>query len=425
MKKKTWIVSAAAIAALIAGILCFAWIDLPPEAEYSVSPGQGQSLRVTLKVKASLFGKPGKAVFYTLDGTDTIEFSLRRGRAARLEYDAPLGQMGKHGHRGGITEKYLVFDGGQAFLQPAGDLRRIRLAFDIHQSWIEIAPCRDIKNPGWMDIYCLMQNAFAFGEFQLLDSFEGVSVYALDDSMDSIRELCTYYSGLFCSPPEAYSVVLLPPEDDIVGGAGRPCVAASFDTQALRDWQLLSHRMFHAFFDMRAADPAWYAPPNLWLVEGLATYYENMSMAALQKGDPEQLLAVIYAQYLYMRGKYPDAFVFAPMREAELSGAQREFLHYTAAPLLAAAFEDASLRAGNTPDALLRFCLEADPPPESPLVFSAAAALLGEEGEDFYRTYCLQAGIPPLTRLEAGMPEGEALADALEYIERVMASWAD
>ena len=417
LKKRLWMIATAA-AALLGLALAFALIDLPPQAVYTVTQGQGQNLRVTLQVKAPLFYQAGPAVFYTPQG-GALEFPLARCKTAQYTYTVPLAALGKHGHQGLVTQEYLVFDGAQAFLQPATDVSRIRLVFDLPGP-AAIGPSGEINKPDWIDIYALRQNAYAFGNFSRVDQYGALAVYALSGAAEpGIRALYDYYAQLFACRP-GLVVILLPPGDDVIGGAGRDCIAASFDRDAPRDWQLLSHRMFHAFFDAAISEPSYRAPPNLWLLEGLASYYETISL-----DEPERQLAVLYAQYLYMREKYPEAFRLAPMQEAEFLDlpAQTEFLHYTAAPLLVAALEQLSQNEGNAPNSLLRFILSAESPPGGLPASEALAALLGESGKQFYRDHCLGTDPPPLGFLEEFMPAGEKLERAQEEIENVLDSW--
>jgi hypothetical protein len=221
-----------------------------------------------------------------------------------------------------------------------------------------------------------------------------------------------------------------------MGGAGRHGVTASFGGTTLRELQLLSHRMFHAFLDTTAGNPGFYYPGNLWLTEGLAVYYENISLKALGENtkdrlgvNPDRQLATLFAQFLYMRLKYPDFYEIAPMSEREImisdhSGARAEFLHYTAAPLIVAYLERTSAQAGNPPDMLLRFFLDnADITAGDYIGHRAAAALLGTGGREFRELYFNSPGIPPLWDLSEYLPPEEELIIALNDIEYVMASF--
>ena len=216
---------------------------------------------------------------------------------------------------------HIIFDGDQAFLLPAPfyiyddegikeSVGTIRFTFDIPKDWMKVVPFDRIDNPGWNDIYAIHKNAFVFGMFdKIMETEAGFRVYvpagAVHTETSGFKELFAYFVDLFASAPPEYSVVLLPPDnrgervigggdigltgDRIIGGAGTAVTAASFDYNKLRDWQLLSHRMFHAFYDTTAPYYNAHVPPNVWLNEGLSTYYENMSMGAL----PEHLKSML------------------------------------------------------------------------------------------------------------------------------------
>ncbi len=86
----------------------------------------------------------------------------------------------------------------------------------------------------------------------------------------------------------------------------------------------------------------YHLPPNLWLTEGLATYYENLALESLEEELKERLdikfkkeMAILYTRYLYMTLKEPSRFRIIPMEEGSIrSHGKIEFLHYTKAPLL-------------------------------------------------------------------------------------------
>ncbi|MDR1440198.1 MAG: hypothetical protein LBJ10_09410 [Clostridiales bacterium] len=254
------------------------------------------------------------------------------------------------------------------------------------------------------------------------------------EAFEGVGSLFSYYCELFGSAPGDYNVVLLPAAGGpVIGGAGTGVAAATFDPDSARDWQLLAHRMFHAFFDSEVRDAAVHAAPNTWFNEGLATYYENMSMDALPAPLRERLdvdagrgMALLFDRYLYMRVKDPRYYNFAPMDEEELdSMAMTEFLHYTAAPLLVKYLVDVSAGQGSQPDALLKYCADGSRSfAERFVAFDAALDLLGESaGQAFCEEYFLKHGIPQLWPLKAHQPPDEYILDEINYIEGVLGSW--
>lgn len=453
--------------------LCLFFLDIPPELIYEVSQGDGQSLNVRLTVRVSLFSHMDYLALYaggggiriqacdglgsdklTRDEEGMLHIPLGRARRVTLSYTAELGALGKHGYRGYRTERSLVFDGGQVFLLPesyyTGDeaglrhsVGRLRIDFSMPDGWRAVVPYDTLEKPGWAELNTLKNDAFFFGEFSEFapEKETGPRVFLADGAnMPSgpagVWALYEYYSDLFGGTAPDYTVIVLPAAADgqpVIGGAGRRTVAASFDPDSLRDWQLLSHRMFHAFFDTVRNELAFSAPPNLWMVEGLATYYENLSLGCLPsdlakmlQADAERQMAGLFARYLYMRAKEPHRYSFAPMDEGGVvsSGGRAEFLHYTAAPLVVRAFENKSLEQGNPPDALLGYCLACEPPePGRPVMPEAARALLGAEAGAFTEDLLFSDGIPELWYLSGAMPGEEETARLLNEMERLMASW--
>ena len=430
-----------------------------------------------MTVNSSFFTKPRSLPFYTGDkqveivsctdgndrkqpytaGSGAIAFSIHRGGCVKFTYTAQIGNPAKHGNQGNISEEYIAFDGGHVFLLPAefyqaknhfnAGARSLAFSFHFNPDWTSIVPVTEINNPSWNDIYNLRNNGFLFGNFAKLEPLDGqtdFTVYALASDIENYRgqsgfsELYNYYKQLFGSAPERLNVILLPrageSAPDVLGGSGNATIAASFNAEQLNDWKLLGHRMFHSFFDSAAKDYWYHLPVNLWLYEGLATYYENLSVSALNASlretigaNPDRQFAVIFAQYLYMKSKHPDFCDIVPMNEPSLvdSPTSIEFLHYTAAPLLVKYFEQLSSENGNLPDALLKYCLKQSGNLDEPILAAGASdALLGSGSTDFFSSYCLSSGIPPLWDLSGFLPDAKDTAESLNYIEALIGSWA-
>ena len=479
------IIAAATLFVVSAAVftVCFLTLDAPLNYDYAVSIADGdmQSLRVILAVSSSLFSRQDAAYIYLgdkdvnvlgcFDGRGNIKEAFlsdgviavpvsRAGKAV-LVYEVPVGLPTKHGNRGVISEDYIIFDGDQAFLFPAPfyiyddesikrSVGRIKFTFDFPEDWTMIVPFTQIDKPGWSDLYNMQKNAYVFGKFDaVLETETGLRVFvpagAAGIETAGFSELFAYYADLFESAPQEYSAVLLPSgeqgkritggsyaglaADRVIGGAGTAVTAASFDSNALSDWKLLSHRMFHAFYDTAAPNVNTHIPPNVWFNEGLSTYYENMAMEALPGSlksrlgiNVERDFALIFNQYLYMRIKDPYAYTFAAMDEAGIeSDALTEYLHYTAAPLIVKLLIDQSVKLGKDPDAVLRYCLTENESPITP--FWAALEVLGDKSQDFCETYMLGTGIPPLWYLKPYQPSSREVLAALNEIEIRLESW--
>ncbi|MCL2152146.1 MAG: hypothetical protein FWH57_04175 [Oscillospiraceae bacterium] len=477
--KRAIIISVAVAVLAIATLALFMFMDELPIYRFELFvPDEGTALAVTLEIDNPLFSKTSLAQLYIGDKDITIVacvgpsgqpsgrpvldegvlyIETGRGSKTYLTYAVEIATPGKHGNRGGINDGYAVFDGEQALLlpvsvytyRPGSDrlplMGEISFSFFLPDTWEQVVARDTVKNPCWPDIYAITQDAFVFGDFaKSPNTPDGLDVFTLSGSeplsqvaIDGINGLYSYYSDLFASTPKKYSVVALPEPDDgalkIIGGAGTGSVAASFDPDLTRDWQLLSHRMFHAFFDSSAPYATFHMAPNTWFYEGLATYYENMSMAALPSELKTRLdinvgrqMALLFNNYLYMRIKDPATFSFPPMREDELAlEAAIEFLHYTTAPLIVNLLENMARDKGCPPDAALKFCVDnGDKFDELFVSFEAIIETLGEEdAEAFCGSYLLSVTPPPLWDLKQYLPSDEAILAGLNDVEYVLGTW--
>lgn len=337
--------------------------------EYYLKPDGENKLEVTLKItnpesySKREFSFPTVEESIELDTSEKQIVSIDSGKSKEIKYHVNLGEEGKHGAQGMVSEEFCAFDGLHTLLLPeeayidgvSNDeilMKQLSIHLEGKEGWMEVNPFGTKKDVTWSDIYDVMNDCFAMGKFEKHEiSLEqgNVSVYRpqqetwVQDDLykESMTSLFTYYSNLF-EIKKDYHVIFLPNKKQVIGGAGRHSVGASFDPKNARDWELLSHRMFHAFLDSSLQGQTIHKEPQLWLVEGLATYYENValqnlpeSMRTAYRWKDDLQFAKLYDQYLYMRWKEPLLYQIAPMDEAQLkSQAQVEFLHYIQAPLL-------------------------------------------------------------------------------------------
>ncbi|WP_195985786.1 hypothetical protein [Clostridium sp. D33t1_170424_F3] len=471
MKKwKKWALCAGicVLVILLGGAAVFLAVDRGYGMEFTVSAPQDRpyTLEVTLKLRSSFFSRDRQVALYTgdkevtlrdVDGgeiretEDTLACSLGRGKEIQLVYDVPIGAEGKHGHRGAVTEDYCVFDGGQALLLPMEFytdgfpeqevvVSRLSVRMDLREGWTAVLPFEELTDLTWMDAYHINNDCFAMGRFTscaLPEQDTGLRVYRLSgaendlsgQTLEGIAALDNYYQQKFSRQDRPYQAILLPGGGEaVIGGAGAGSVCATFDETSKRDWELLSHRMFHAYFDTAFPTQRFHAAPQLWFYEGLATYYENRSVASLPEAvraaagiQPETQFASLFNQYLYIKVKDPALFSFAPMDEARISESEgrKEFLHYIQAPLVVwmvgslAGREDAVLQE-LTAQWSRGEVFEMEP---------FLVQVLGSQAGGVYNNYFQSDALLPLWELKTpGMTEEQILRD-LNTVEQMLASW--
>ena len=470
-----WIALGGILAILAAAIVAVCVVDPKYDLHYTVSAPEvkANTLEVVLEVHNSPLSRGKTVSLYIGDKDVTVQsctgadgvslpahqtedfltFELGRGADVSLVYQVPLGASGKHGQRGMVQEEYCVFDGGQALLLPMefyqdgfpqdeAVVRSLRVALKAREGWTAILPFEELQDVTWADAYNLNNDAFAMGNFAQYFPAEqtgGAAVYGIageegqfpQEVASGIATLRAYYAERFGTEEQPYQIILLPTEEgDVIGGAGVHSVCATFDAADRRDWELLSHRMFHAYFDHAVPTQTFHAAPNLWFYEGLATYYENASMGALPEAQrevldirPEWQFNSLFNRYLTIKIKDPALFSFAPMDEADLSesAGRTEFLHYIQAPLVVKLVEDRAEERSGGKDAVLRAVLEKGGEDFSPAAL--LAELLGEDGGEVYNRWFQSEELLPMWEdADPAYPEERALEDVAD-VEVMLASW--
>lgn len=292
-----------------------------------------------------------------------------------LQYEVGLGSLAKHGHQGFLSTKFCVFGGEQIFIIPASaQAHKIEVSFELPATWQSFLPFQEanlknkaaseftITDSSWTGIYQLMKNCYAFGELEFLPAGEYTSNLHFCFLKHKIKtefrrrlvngssQIIHFFENHFKHKIQDYSLLFLPQsaeKEQIMGGIGPLSAGFTMHPDKLRDWQLLAHRLFHVFFDRRIHFKKLHAPPFLWILEGLAGYYEIQAAAAAKSGfstnthySTDEEWARLYRRYLYFRIKDPELFGFAPAAEEKLTHkGQTEFLHYTQAPLTIFALE--------------------------------------------------------------------------------------
>jgi len=398
----------------------------------------------------------GSDIFFE-DIGDFVSIPTKDKSCIELMYEVKIGLLGKHGYRGMIHDNLVVFDGGQVLLFPVEfytgsdeltrQLKKVSISSNMPHDWEKVIPYKKIEFPSWHKLHALYNSCFAFGDIQKKQYKKGkTSLYIYTDSNIKLNEetekglnsLYDYYLSIFEYELEDYAIILLRknPRDMqyIIGGAGAKTVGSTFDPDNPRDWQLMSHRMFHAFFESRIDTKVFFKPPQLWFYEGLATYYENISMEHLPHGlkerlklEPRKLFCMLFKKYVYIKLKYHPLLSIIPMDEETIveSPAKMEFLHYTQAPLVIKAIEDLSYEQTKKEHRTLRFILNNDSNDKALTIKNIVFNTLKKTySEQFYNMYVLDDEILPLWYLgEEDNEDIKNVVDELNYMEYVIWSW--
>ncbi|XZJ91306.1 hypothetical protein ACSXBU_11510 [Clostridium perfringens] len=391
-----------------------------------------------------------------------------------LEYDVLIGSLGKHGKGGEIGEDLISFMGEQILLLPVemltmNDDLKLNCILEIdftnliediksevysEKDYKSIIPFKegDFKSKcvggTWSDLYEIMKSSYTFGFFEevvLKKEYGEVHLYSsientfLNDSskeelVRNIKSICDYYYNLFkidSLNKKNLNIVLLrnskKENSYILGGSGKNVISATFDMNKKRDWQLLSHRIFHAFMDDLLKSRVYHLPPNLWLTEGLATYYENLALESLEDGLKERVairfkkeMANLYTRYLYMTLKEPSRFKIIPMEEGSIkSHGKIEFLHYTKAPLLIYFIESLKNSCGNKNKIIEYLINNKD---KSFSMQNLFYNLLGFRCDSFASKYLFENSIIPLWDLKEHLDDKEVICNLQEY-EYILWTW--
>lgn len=382
---------------------------------------------------------------------DIIRIPASDRRTLELSYKAQLGSVGKHGQRGGVYEDLIVFDGGSALLFPVqaiSPIQSISITCDVPEGWLKAGPFEKIAKPGPDEFRILADTCFALGKFEKKEYTKGKSSFVVytdqqnkylfsAEAEEGLNALYDYYSSLFGYEVPRLSVLLLrnSPRDDvyIMGGASAKSIGATFNPDNPRDWELMGHRFFHAFFETEVKAEEFHQPPQLWFYEGLATYYEKMSMGSLPDKlktrlalEPKDLFSMLFKKYVYMKIKDDALLSFAPMNERKIiqSPGRTEFLHYTQAPLAVKAMEDISRTQTGKQDAIIKYILENRSREDLLTLRNIVSYALKNKSEEFTLRYLLSDEILPLWYLGEGEEEKRAgVIKGLNDIEYELWSW--
>ena len=301
-------------------------------------------------------------------------------------------------------------------MEEINNIKKITIKCMVPDTWDVIIPfpkknvkgIAEVINPTWTSLYEIRKSSFTFGRFQKKKHLNGklgytvyldkdVEKYYTQSVMRGIDNIYKYYCELFNCDLENFAIVLLRKDEVndnyIISGSSTRNIVSTFDTEIARDWQLLGHRLFHSFFESQVTATKYHEPPLLNLYEGLATYYENISMKNLPENiknqlniDPENEILELFQRYVYMKLKNPSNYSLIPILERKIfaSQAKIEFLHYTQAPLIVKYLEDLVFEKNGKKDNIINYILK-NRGDNSVTVGRIANSLLGKEATVFTR----------------------------------------
>ncbi len=464
LKKSNKIKLSIFLLCLLGCVAIYAFYSYPRkiELEYVVKPYSvdDKKLNVTIKIKPLKSGTDKTFVlvkgnmkisnekctdnlnkdvnFKSENGIIVIDKLSEGAEYLNYSYNVTIGGSGKHGDNGQIFQDLLTFAGESVLALPLRALnydnpkediiKKITVQCSAPDTWEAIIPfaksgakaVTEIENPSWKDLYELRQATFTFGKFEKekhIDSNgKGYTVYLDSEAKQyydsnaekGIESLYNYYSKLFSYDLDNYSMVMLRKNNEtqnyIIGGVCTQNLASTFNPSNKRDWQLLSHRIFHSFFESKIQSERFLKAPLLEFYEGLATYYENLSLDSLPDNiksslniSPDKEFQYLFERYAYMRLKDPQSLSLAPLAEVQLqqSPARIEFLHYTQMPLTVSYMEQLINKSSGKKNNILNYIFE-NSSDSTATVEKITSRLLGKNSDSFISKYLRGSEIIPL-----------------------------
>lgn len=476
----------AAVALVLTGIYYYVFRSPPYKLEYAIKTlsDNDNILNVNLKISNlrnrdtfELYKGKVEGFEYTLrnlkDNSKTtlsedgqyIQISNIYDDFVILGYKVKIGDLNKHGHRGEVCSDLLTFGGEQVLILPLDSfelsengISQVTVNVKYEEGWTSVVPFEGeglheentstsiILRPKWHDLYNLSKSCFAFGKFNKLQLKSQKSIINLytdtamggklsQDTKEGIISLFDYYNGFFEKDLPQFSVVMMGNSSDggigIMGGSGTSTLGSSFDENKKRDWELMAHRLYHAYFDMNVRTPQIHNAPYEWFYEGLATYYENVAIGFLPeklktalKIDTEKNFDSLFKKYVYMYHKDPKIKEIIPMNEEQYgnSNGKIEFLHYTIAPLVIKAIENKSFEKHNQWDRTLNYILKKynNRPFDIKDILNNS---IGDEGDGFYNSYVLSNNTLPLWKKSDKNEDTTAVINDLNETEYTLYTW--
>ena len=429
------------------------------------NPSEYQLIKGNIKVnEEKCFDSLNNPVkFSTTKGIIDIDKIDSNAKYVVYSYNVKIGNLRKHGTNGQVYLNMLTFSGESVLVMPINALRenmkdvnnikKITVKCILANDWDAIIPypkknvkgITEVIKPTWTSFYEIRKSSFTFGKFKKDEHLNGKAGYTVyidigaekyytEDAKNGIENLYKYYCKLFNRDLENLSIVLLRKDDInqdyIISGSSTKNIVSTFDPEVFRDWQLLGHRLFHSFFESEVTATEYHEPPLLNFYEGLATYYENISMKSLPENIKDRLnfldkeMSEIFERYIYMKLKDPLNFSLIPKLERKIlpSAAKIEFLHYTQAPLIIKYLEGLAFKKTGKEDNIINIIIKYkdDNSITSDIIVNN---LLGKDGRTFTEKYISGDKIVPLWSLSNNGEDNKDVIKKLNIFEYNMYTW--
>ncbi|MGL4450203.1 MAG: hypothetical protein ACRCTZ_03290 [Sarcina sp.] len=375
-----------------------------------------------------------------------MHFKIDKKDSLLIEYTVELETSSRFGILGAIKNDIIAFAGEQVFLMP---VEALKLGKEAKENCFEITI--DFKFKGFKNSMIPFANennriqivAKNFSEmFELgkapyvftdtpIPVNSGLNLFAnydlSDDIKNNIKSIYNYYVSLFESKIDLNLTILKNASiRRIFAGASKYNIAISFDANNKQDYKFLSNKIFLSFITQLVDKQELLTPPNLWIVEGLSTYYENKSLEVLDIELKENLnisfdeeMKKLYRVYLYSTTKYEKIYNFPPLLDGGLKAyALIEYLYNIKAPVLIKLFEDnASLYAE---DNMIKYLIGLTPKDKflQPNMFKA---ILKEKVEEIAPKYIFGTETIPFNGDFTG--DAQTIKPLLEDFEKIMATY--
>lgn len=315
----------------------------------------------------------------TKDDTNFLHFKIDKKNSILFEYTVSLEGNSKFGKLGNISSDTLAFTGEQVFLLPYEAINlgknkeefmfEISIEYSLNSYKDNILPFENdtktlITTSSWSDVFSFLKSAYIFSNTLTSNSFEKLNIHSdgqLDDIItQNIKSIYTYFEGLFGDSINL-DVTILSNNDKSFAGASNNSICSTFDLNDKRDYKLLSKRIFSAFMQSKLKSSVLFAPPNLWIMEGLSVYYENKALDLMDDDSKKRLnlsfeneYKKLYRIYLHSIKTNEKLYNFPVILDGSLkSYALIEYLYNIKAPLLIKLFEENAISKDS--DSILKY----------------------------------------------------------------------